>query len=90
MSRPSQENRLPKQKNTGDEVLAGTVNITGSLIIEVTKLSTDFIFQRIIDLVQTAQSEKSPSQQFIEKFEGTYVKVVLSVVALMMFLPHFC
>ena len=47
------------------------------------------LFQKIIRLVQSAQSEKSPSQLFIEKFEGTYVKGVLLVVALMMFVPHF-
>ncbi|ETI68070.1 heavy metal translocating P-type ATPase [Neobacillus vireti] len=80
---------MPIQKNIGDEVFTGTVNITGSMSIQVTKLSVDTIFQKIINLVQTAQSEKSPSQLFIERFEGTYVKVVLSVVALMMILPHF-
>ena len=80
---------MPIQKNRGDEVFAGTVNITGSMSIQVTKLSADTIFQKIINLVQTAQSEKSPSQLFIERFEGAYVKVVLTVVALMMILPHF-
>ncbi|MED4351941.1 heavy metal translocating P-type ATPase [Schinkia azotoformans] len=80
---------LPIQKNKGDEVFAGTVNVTGSLTVEVTKLSSETIFQKIINLVQSAQSEKSPSQQFIEKFEGTYVKLVLVIVLLMMFLPHF-
>ena len=80
---------MPIQKYRGDEVFAGTVNITGSMSIQVTKLSTDTIFQKIINLVQTAQSEKSPSQLFIERFEGTYVKAVLAVVALMMILPHY-
>ena len=80
---------MPIQKYRGDEVFAGTVNITGSMSIKVTKLSTDTIFQKIINLVQTAQSEKSPSQLFIERFEGTYVKAVLAVVALMMILPHY-
>ena len=80
---------MPMQKNMDDEVFAGTVNITGSMSIQVTKLSADTIFQKIINLVQTAQSQKSPSQLFIERFEGTYVKVVLAVVALMMILPHF-
>ena len=69
---------MPIQKYRGDEVFAGTVNITGSMSIKVTKLSTDTIFQKIINLVQTAQSEKSPSQLFIERFEGTYVKAVVS------------
>ena len=80
---------IPVSKKTGADVFAGTVNMTGSVYIEVTKRADETLFQKIIDLVQSAQSEKSPSQQFIERFEGTYVKVVLAIVALMMFLPHF-
>ena len=55
----------------------------------MTKSSDETLFHKIIELVQTAQSEKSPSQKFIERFEGLYVKTVLIVVALMMFVPHF-
>ncbi len=80
---------LPVSKLVDDTVFAGTVNLRGSVTIKVTKLSSETLFQKIIQLVQSAQSEKSPSQQFIEKFEGTYVKVVLAVVALMMFLPYY-
>ncbi|MDP4163859.1 MAG: heavy metal translocating P-type ATPase [Bacillota bacterium] len=80
---------LPVSKSNEDEVFAGTVNLTGSITIKVTKESTDTLFHKIIELVQNAQSERSPSQLFIERFEGTYVKVVLAVVLLMMFLPHF-
>ncbi|WP_409297009.1 heavy metal translocating P-type ATPase [Peribacillus sp. SCS-26] len=80
---------IPVTKGRNDEVFAGTVNLRGSIIVEMTKENDETLFQKIIQLVQTAQSEKSPSQQFIERFEGTYVKVVLSVVLLMMFVPHF-
>ncbi|MGE6516124.1 heavy metal translocating P-type ATPase [Lysinibacillus sphaericus] len=80
---------LPVAKGEGDEVFAGTVNLNGAITMEMTKPNSETLFQKIISLVQSAQSEKSPSQQFIEKFEGTYVKFVLLTVALMMFLPHF-
>ncbi|MEK4666309.1 heavy metal translocating P-type ATPase [Niallia sp. FSL R7-0271] len=80
---------LPVTKDSSDEVFAGTVNISGSITVEITKNAHETLFQKIIALVQSAQSEKSPSQAFIEKFEGTYVKVVLSIVVIMMFLPHF-
>ncbi|TKI45695.1 heavy metal translocating P-type ATPase [Lysinibacillus tabacifolii] len=80
---------LPIAKFEGDEVFAGTVNLNGAITMEMTKPNSETLFQKIIMLVQNAQSEKSPSQQFIEKFEGTYVKLVLLSVALMMFLPHF-
>lgn len=80
---------MPVSKGTEENVFAGTVNMTGSITVQVTKASHDTLFQKIIQLVQSAQSEKSPSQLFIERFEGTYVKVVLSVVCLMFFIPHF-
>jgi len=80
---------IPVSKGVGKDVFAGTVNVNGSLTIEITKPSTETLFHKIIQLVQSAQSEKSPSQLFIEKFEGTYVKVVLAVVVLMMFVPHY-
>lgn len=80
---------VPNVKQLQDEVFAGTVNMRGSIVVEITKPSDQTLFQKIIRLVQTAQSEKSPSQLFIEKFEGTYVKGVLAVVALMMVVPHY-
>ncbi|QCJ41496.1 cadmium-translocating P-type ATPase [Bacillus sp. S3] len=80
---------MPVSKGEEAEVFAGTVNMTGSITVQVTKASHDTLFHKIIQLVQSAQSEKSPSQLFIERFEGTYVKVVLLVVIAMMFLPYF-
>ena len=80
---------MPVEKEINDEVYAGTVNGNGSITVSVSKKSTETMFQKILELVQSAQSEKSPSQQFIEKFEGTYVKAVLIMVALMMVLPHY-
>lgn len=80
---------IPLTKKINDEVFAGTVNISGSITVTLTKHANDTLFQKIITLIQSAQSEKSPSQAFIEKFEGAYVKIVLSIVVLLMFLPHF-
>lgn len=80
---------LPVSKYKEDELFAGTVNLSGTITMEMTKPSTETLFQKIIDLVQSAQSEKSPSQQFIERFEGRYVKVVILVFILMLFLPHY-
>ncbi|MCP3032716.1 cadmium-translocating P-type ATPase [Halobacillus sp. A1] len=80
---------FPVSKEMQEEVFAGTVNINGSITVEITKPANETLFQKIITLVQSAQSEKSPSQLFIERFEGTYVKAVLVVVTIMMFFPHF-
>ncbi len=80
---------VPVTKQTGSHLFAGTVNMNGSLTIKMTKPNSESLFQKIIDLVQSAQSEKSPSQQFIERFESRYVKIVLVTVSIMLFLPHF-
>lgn len=80
---------IPVGKGMDDEVFAGTVNVSGSITVEITKPSSETLFQKIITLVQNAESERSPSQQFIERFEGTYVKIVLMIVGLMLFLPHY-
>ncbi|MBZ9535016.1 cadmium-translocating P-type ATPase [Cytobacillus oceanisediminis] len=80
---------IPLTKEINDEVFAGTVNISGSITVTLTKHADETLFQKIITLIQSAQSEKSPSQAFIEKFEGSYVKIVLSIVGLLLILPHF-
>ncbi|WP_342598997.1 heavy metal translocating P-type ATPase [Psychrobacillus sp. FSL H8-0483] len=80
---------IPVSKQSTDELFAGTVNISGAITMEMTKANEDTLFQKIINLVQSAQDEKSPAQQFIERFEGRYVKLVLVTVGLMMFLPHY-
>ena len=71
---------IPVTKEVGDELFAGTVNLSGAIQMKMTKPSSETLFQKIITLVQSAQSEKSPSQQFIERFEGTYVKAVIIMV----------
>lgn len=80
---------MPVTKQEHDELFAGTVNLSGAIRMTMTKPSSETLFQKIITMVQNAQSEKSPSQQFIERFEGSYVKIILAAVVIMMFLPHF-
>ncbi|WP_174615946.1 heavy metal translocating P-type ATPase [Virgibacillus ihumii] len=78
---------IPVSKINSEDVYAGTVALDGSISVNITKPANETLFQKIIQMVQSAQEEKSPSQLFIERFEGTYVKVVLAAVAVMMFLP---
>lgn len=80
---------IPVTKEVNHEVFAGTVAVDGTILVQISKPTDQTLFQKIINLVQSAQEEKSPSQLFIEKFEGTYVKVVLAAVVLMMFVPQF-
>jgi len=80
---------MPLSKKNGNDVYAGTMALDGTLTVTITKKPTETVFQRIINMVQSAQEEKSPSQLFIERFESTYVNVVLITVAIMLFLPYF-
>lgn len=79
---------IPINKEHHHEVYAGTVALDGTITVEITKGTEETLFKKIIQMVQSAQNEKSPSQLFIERFEGTYVKVVLAAVVMMMFLPY--
>lgn len=80
---------IPVEKKKGDEVFASTVNLRGSIKVSITKLSTETLFSKIITLVQNAKSEKSPSQLFIEKWEGLYVKIVLVVVLMTTLISYY-
>ncbi|MGM0522807.1 MAG: heavy metal translocating P-type ATPase [Bacillota bacterium] len=80
---------IPVEKSLDDKVFTGTMNQSGSLTVEVTTDSSESFVQKIMTLVRSAQSEKSPAQLFIERFENIYVYVVLAVTALMMVLPPF-
>lgn len=80
---------MPVTKGQQDEVFAGTVNGSGAIHVKITKPNNETLFQKIIELVQHAQNDKSPSQQFIDRFEAKYVYIVLIAVGLMMFLPHY-
>ncbi|MFN2745981.1 heavy metal translocating P-type ATPase [Bacillus sp. z60-18] len=80
---------IPVEKVSGDAVFAGTVNLSGSLTVRVSKANEDSLFKKIIKLVESAQNSVSPSQAFIDRFENLYVKGVLLAVGLLLFLPHY-
>ncbi len=80
---------MPVFKSGNSEILAGTVNIDGTIQAKVAKNSSDTTFGKILRLVEKAQNEKVPSQLFIERFEGIYVNVVLLLVAAMIIFPPF-
>ena len=66
-------------KNIGDEVLSGTVNGSGLLQVEVTRLVADTTMQRIIRLVTEAQATKAKQEKFIDKFASIYTPIVMLV-----------
>ncbi|MGH7456369.1 MAG: heavy metal translocating P-type ATPase, partial [bacterium] len=78
---------VPVEKAPNDAVFAGTVNGEGGLTIEITKLAQDSTLARVIRMVEEAQTQKSPTQRFTEKFESIFVPVVLIGVVAVIVLP---
>ena len=80
---------MPVEKTTGDEVYAGTINGFGALQLEVHKTPESSLIQRVIRLVQQAQTEAPPSQMFVEKFERGYARLIVVLGLLLAILPPF-
>jgi Zn2+/Cd2+-exporting ATPase len=59
---------IPKDKQIGDNLFAGTLNKNGFIEIETTKLSVDTTFSKIVRLTFEAQANKSETQKFIQQF----------------------
>lgn len=78
---------MPVDKTVGALVFAGTVNGEGLLTIEVTKLAKDSSLARMVQLVAEAQTEKSPTQRFVTRFEKVFVPLVLIGVAALIVVP---
>ncbi|MDR3590535.1 MAG: heavy metal translocating P-type ATPase, partial [Negativicutes bacterium] len=78
---------LPVDKAAGDEVYAGTINGQGGLEIKVAKIAADSTLAKIMHLVEEAQAQKAPSQQFVDRFAKYYTPAVLAAAALVMVIP---
>ena len=78
---------LPKEVAVGDDVLSGTINKTGVIIIETTKLFAESTVSKILDLVQNAGAKKAKTEQFITTFAKYYTPFVVISAALLAFLP---
>ncbi len=78
---------LPVEKTAGSEVYAGTLNGQGALRVKVHQPPESSLIQRVIRLVKQAQTEAPPSQQFIERFERGYARVIVVVGILLAILP---
>jgi Cd2+/Zn2+-exporting ATPase len=78
---------MPVTKHVNDIVFAGTINQTGSLDVKVTKLARDSTIAKLIKLVEEAQSEKAPTERFLDKFEQYYAIIVIVATMLLIIVP---
>jgi len=78
---------IPVEKGAGDEVFAGTLNQEGAIEVEVTKLVNDTTIAKIIHMVEEAQTQKAPSQQFVDRFAAVYTPVVIALAAGIVLVP---
>ncbi|MBP5758481.1 MAG: HAD-IC family P-type ATPase, partial [Bacteroidales bacterium] len=63
---------MPRSVAEGDTVLSGTINISGTLKVRVTKAYAESTVTKILDLVENAQQNKSKSETFITRFARIY------------------
>ena len=73
---------LPADKKTGDEVFAGTQNLTGVLEIKVSRAGTDTTLGRVRELIIAAEKTKLPIQKIVDQYMGFYTPLVLVIGAL--------
>jgi len=73
---------LPVDKEPGDEVFAGTQNLTGVLEIEITRAGTDTTLGRVRDLILAAEKTKLPIMRIIDQYMHYYTPLVLVIGAL--------
>jgi Zn2+/Cd2+-exporting ATPase len=78
---------VPVEKGPGAEVFAGSINGRGVLEIGVTRLRRDSTLARIIHLVERAQSQRAPSQTFVDRFARVYTPIVLSLAVAIALVP---
>jgi len=78
---------LPVEKQPGDEVFGGTINGRAALDVQVERLRADSTLARIIHLVEQAQSQRAPSQRFVDRFARIYTPAVLALAILIGLIP---
>lgn len=75
----------PDMVDEASRIFAGTINGSGSIEVEVTRRSTDSALARVVRMVSEAETRKSPTQRFTDRFERIFVPSVLMLAVVMLF-----
>lgn len=78
---------MPVEKGVGDNVFAGTVNERGSFEFRVTAAANNTTLARIIKTVQEAQSQRAPTQRFVDSFARYYTPAVVLLALVVAIAP---
>jgi Cd2+/Zn2+-exporting ATPase len=78
---------LPREIHEGDEIISGTINMSGVLSIKTTKEFGESTVSTILDMVENASSRKSKAEDFITKFARIYTPVVVISAIVLAVLP---
>jgi len=73
---------LPVEKNVGDKVTGGSLNLDGLMYVKVTHTGADTALAKIIKFVEDAQSKKAPISQTADKVAGIFVPAVIAVAVI--------
>ena len=79
---------LPVDKKSGDEVFAGTQNLTGVLEIKVSRAGTDTTLGRVRELILAAEKTKLPIMKIVDQYMSFYTPLVLVIGALVWAFTH--
>lgn len=82
---PQQAAANPERLDAAHRVYAGSINNSGSLQIQVSKLASESTLARVVQMVNEAETQKSPTQRLTDKFESRFVPAVLVLVVLLLF-----
>lgn len=82
---PRQAAANPDRLGPQYRAFAGTINGSGALEIQVTKLSSESTLARVVQMVNEAETQKSPTQRFTDRFERLFVPLVFAFVVLLLF-----
>ena len=78
---------LPRDISVGDSVMSGCINLSGVVRVKTTKAFGESTVSKIIDLVESADKNKSRSESFITKFARVYTPVVVIAALILAFVP---
>lgn len=73
---------IPVEKNIGDEVSTGTINVTGTFLFQSKRIGADTVLAQIINMVRQAQSTKPAIGRIVDKVASVFVPVVLIVTVI--------